>query len=66
MNLDELLSLGTKFYIHKYTTMPLYLRAGLVSLEKFGVKYASNKEFYYICEAGFTHPIICFDHEVLN
>ena len=49
-----------EFHGHRCPAMPIGYRAGLAAMEKLGVKRASNKELYLVCENGPAHATACF------
>jgi len=49
-----------EFHGHKCPAMPIGYRAGLAALKALGVKRASNKELFLVCENGPMHATACF------
>ncbi|PMP96372.1 MAG: formylmethanofuran dehydrogenase [Thermodesulfobacterium geofontis] len=56
----ELLNKMFEFHGHKCWASALGLRAGLLALEKLGVKRANVKELFVILETGYNHGAACF------
>lgn len=55
-----------EFHGHKCPAMPMGYRAGLTAMNKLGVKKASNKELFLLCENGPAHAAGCFLDGVMS